>query len=192
VGDVLLLGGHPKVTRHKVGYVPQLKNFNRSYGATAEEVLVAALRGSWPFWIRGAERDVVADALRQVDGLSLLHRDLKVLSGGEIQRVFLARAMIIEPELLILDEPMAGVDAKGRAGMFELLSEIRTKKSVTVVLITHNEALVSQLADRVIIMEGGRVVGWGLPEHVMSIDKLRQVAFFGHDHETAMASCEEG
>lgn len=186
VGQVKLLGGSPLKTRRRVGYVPQLKTFNRNYPATVEDVLVAGLRGSWPIWTKRSERDWAADCLQRVGGLPLLDKDMNVLSGGETQRVFMARALITKPEVLVLDEPMAAVDTKGRASMFELLASLRKGGSITIVLITHSDVLVSQLSDRVIFLEKGRLVGWGTPAEVMTIDPLREVAFFGHDHEAAI------
>lgn len=186
VGRVTLLGGDPLKTRKRVGYVPQLKTFNRNYPATVEEVLVAALRGRWPLWIRRKERDLAAATLQSVGGITLLDKDVSVLSGGELQRVFMARALIGNPEILVLDEPMAAVDTKGRVGMFDLLAELRSQRSITIVLITHSDQIVTQLSDRVIFLERGRLVGWGRPQEVLSIDELRDVAFFGHDHEAAI------
>lgn len=185
-GQVRLLGAPPLKTRRRVGYVPQLKSFNRGFPATVEDVLVASMRGSWPLWSRRSERDDAAHALQTVDALPLLDKDLSVLSGGELQRVFVARALLGQPEVLVLDEPMAAVDSSGRATMLELLRRLKMTKQVAIVLITHSDAIVSELADRVIFLEKGRLVAWGSPDQVLDIDELKNVAFFGHDHEAAI------
>ena len=189
-GTVKLLGEAPLLSRWQVGYVPQLKTFSRNYPATVEDVLVAALRGSWPLLVRKFERDKAAVALRRVGGLTLIDKDIGVLSGGELQRVFLARALVSNPQILVLAEPMAAVDSKGRAGMFELLAGLRDGHEITIVLITHSDAIVSELSDRVMFLEKGRLVGWGTPAEVMTIESLREVAFFGHDHEAAIHGAE--
>ena len=191
VGKIILLGGDPSETRHKVGYVPQLKAFNRGFPATVEDVLVAAIRGAWPLFRRGGERDRAAAALQRVGGLTLLDKDISVLSGGELQRVFVARALLQDPELLVLDEPLAAIDTKGRAQLMDLMGELRAAKKITILLITHSEPVVRSLADRVIFLDKGHLVGWGETSRMLAIDELRDVAFIGHDHESAIHG-EEG
>ena len=191
VGRVTLLSGEPKNTRYKVGYVPQLKTFNRNFPAIVEDVLVAAMRGSWPLFRRSGERDQAAAALQRVGGLTLLDKDVGVLSGGELQRVFMARALLQKPELLVLDEPLAAIDTHGRSQLMDLMEELRASRSMAILLITHSEPVVRRLADRVIFLEKGRMVGWGSADEMLSIDELRAVAFFGHDHESVIHG-EEG
>lgn len=191
VGQVRLLGGDPIVTRKRVGYVPQLKAFNRNTPATVEDVLVAAMRGAWPFFAKRGERDKAAFALQRVGGLTLLDKDIGVLSGGELQRVFMARALLQNPEVLVLDEPLAAIDTDGRSKLMDLMDELRKSEMMTILLITHSEAVVRHLGDRAIFIERGWLVGWGRVDEMLSIDSLREVAFFGHDHESAIHA-EEG
>jgi zinc transport system ATP-binding protein len=186
VGKIILLGGEPSKTRHNVGYVPQLKAFNRSFPATVEDVLVAAIRGAWPLFRRVGERDRAAAALQRVGGLTLLDKDISVLSGGELQRVFVARALLQDPLLLVLDEPLAAIDTKGRAQLMDLMGELKADKKITILLITHSELVVRSLADRVIFLDKGHLVGWGETSRMLAIDELRDVAFIGHDHESAI------
>jgi zinc transport system ATP-binding protein len=190
VGQVRLLGGRPIHSRTKVGYVPQLKAFNRSVPATVEDVLIAGLRGRWPLFVRRGERDEAAQALQRVGGLTLLDRDIGQLSGGELQRVFVARALLQKPSLLVLDEPLAAIDTSGRMRLMDLMEELRRQQALSLLLITHSEAVVRRLGDRAIFLEKGRLVGWGTVEEMLSIEELREVAFFGHDHETAIHADE--
>lgn len=191
VGRVLLFGAEPSKTRHLIGYVPQQKAFNRNFPATVEDVLIAAMRGRWPLFRRSQEREIAATSLQRVGGLTLLDKDIGVLSGGELQRVFMARALMQNPKMLILDEPLAAIDTKGRAQLMDLLAELRSEGKLSVLLITHSEPVVRKLADRVIFIEKGRIVGWGEVNQMLAIDELRDVAFFGHDHESVIHG-EEG
>jgi zinc transport system ATP-binding protein len=191
VGKVSLVGKHPSRSRHLVGYVPQLKAFNRNFPATVEDVLVASVRGSWPLFCSKRERDRAAEMLDKVGGLSLLDKEIAVLSGGELQRVFMAKALIKDPRLLILDEPLAAIDTKGRARLMDLMDELRATKSLSILLITHSEPVVRRLADRVIFIERGEIVGWGDASEMLAVDSMRDVAFFGHDHESVIHG-EEG
>ena len=190
IGQVRLLGGAPINTRSNVGYVPQLKAFNRNVPATVEDVLIAAIRGAWPLFSRRDERDEAAHVLQRVGGLTLLDRDIGQLSGGELQRVFMARALLQKPKLLVLDEPLAAIDTNGRSRLMDLMDELRTDAKLSLLLITHSEAVVRRLGDRAIFLEKGRLVGWGTVDQMLSIDSLREVAFFGHDHETAIHADE--
>jgi len=191
IGRVTLLGARPAETRHRVGYVPQLKAFNRNVPATVEDVLISGMRGAWPLFSRRGERDSAAAVLQRVGGLTLIDKDISVLSGGELQRVFMARALLQNPELLILDEPLAAIDTVGRGRLMDLMDELRSSGKVSLLLITHSEAVVRRLGDRAIFLEKGRLVGWGTIDEMLSIETLREVAFFGHDHESAIHG-EEG
>jgi zinc transport system ATP-binding protein len=135
------------------------------------------------------ERELARRALARVGGERLLDTPLRGLSGGEMQRVFLARAVVDEPELLLLDEPTAGVDARGRAEFLDLLAGIAARDDLAAVLVTHSESAVRRLADRVVYLDR-RVLAWGAPEDVLSREWERG-AFGGHDHDApARLLCE--
>lgn len=180
--------------RHAIGYVPQRKSFERDFPARAVDVIVAALRGNWPCRIRPGERARARAILDRVGGGLLLDRPLAGLSGGEIQRVFLARALITEPTLVLLDEPTAGVDARGRAELLELLASLSRSREVSVILVTHDLAAVARTAERVVYLEAGRILGWGLPGELIGPESLTALtaltAFQGRDHHAQAAGGE--
>jgi ABC-type Mn2+/Zn2+ transport system ATPase subunit len=180
-GAIEVLGQPPGEGRRRVGYLPQAKGFNPGFPARAVEMILANRRGSWPVRIPATEREAARRALARVGGERLLDAPLRGLSGGEMQRVFLARAVVNEPELLLLDEPTAGVDARGRSEFLDLLAGIAAREDLAAVLVTHSEAAVRRLADRVVYLDR-RVSAWGPPEDVLSREWERD-AFRGHDHE---------
>lgn len=116
----------------------------------------------------GREDDDVAALLARV-GLSRAHaeRAPHALSGGEKQRVCLARALATDPELLVLDEPVAALDASVQAQVLELLRTLRDERGLTYVLVTHDLAIVAWIADRVLVLDAGRVVEEGSPTDVL-------------------------
>jgi ABC-type Mn2+/Zn2+ transport system ATPase subunit len=165
-GSVRIFGRTPSEARSQVGYVPQRTAFDRDFPATCGELVVANLRGSWPMRLREAERAVARATLRRVGGEHLLDRDLSRLSGGENQRAFLARALVREPSLLLLDEPTAGVDAQGRAEFLELLTGIAREGRVACLLVTHNRTTVEKVSRRVFYLDR-RVVAEGSATEVL-------------------------
>ena len=177
IGDEGVEAGH-----HKIGYVPQRKGFDRDFPARAVDLIVAALRGRWPVRITEAERERARATLAKLGGERLLDKPLAALSGGETQRVFLARALITDPTLVILDEPTAGVDARGRGELLELMMHISRSDELAAILVTHNLAAVAQTAERIVYIEAGRVLCWGLPGELLGQASLTALAFQGRDH----------
>ena len=189
-GEIEVLGARPGAAASAVGYLPQAKGFNAAFPAHVADVIVANRRGAWPVRVRTADREAARAALGRVGGEPLLDAPLRGLSGGELQRVYLARALVNEPALLLLDEPTAGVDARGRAEFLDLLAGLAARGDFAAVLVTHNAAAVRRLARRVVYLDG-RVRAWGAPSEVLDRDWGR-TAFSGRDHEGAPASpCED-
>jgi ABC-type Mn2+/Zn2+ transport system ATPase subunit len=166
----------------KIGYVPQRKGFDRDFPARAVDLIVAALRGRWPVHIRPEERARAKAVLAKIGGERLLDKPLSGLSGGETQRVFLARALINDPSIIILDEPTAGVDARGRGELLELMTSLSRSDELAAILVTHNLAAVAQTAERIVYIEAGKVLCWGLPQELLGQESLTALAFQGRDH----------
>ncbi|MDQ3032820.1 MAG: ABC transporter ATP-binding protein [Myxococcota bacterium] len=166
-GSIEILGKPAHEGRHAVGYVPQRKSFDRDFPARAIDLIVANIRGTWPFRITPHERERARKVLRRVGGEVLLERPIASLSGGETQRVFLARALVNDPALLILDEPTAGVDVKGRAEFLELLAEVSASDELAAILVTHNLAAIARTAERVVYLSDGHLTAWGLPHELL-------------------------
>jgi ABC-type Mn2+/Zn2+ transport system ATPase subunit len=181
-GRISIGGEDVAAGHHAIGYVPQRKSFDRDFPARAVDLIVAALRGRWPWKIRAEERARARAVLAKLGGERLLDKPLSGLSGGEAQRVFLARALINDPKLLILDEPTAGVDARGRGELLELLTHISRSDELAAILVTHNLAAVSQTAERIVYIEAGRVLCWGLPDELLGQASLTALAFQARDH----------
>jgi ABC-type Mn2+/Zn2+ transport system ATPase subunit len=185
-GDIKIGGQDVAAGHHKVGYVPQRKAFDRDFPARAIDLIVAALRGKWPAKINADERERARAVLQKIGGERLLDKPLSGLSGGETQRVFLARALITDPSLVILDEPTAGVDAKGRGELLDLMTSISRSDELAAILVTHNLAAVAQTAERIVYVEAGRLLCWGLPNELLGQQSLTALAAFqGRDHYAA-------
>jgi zinc transport system ATP-binding protein len=142
-GEVLLFGGPVEKFREwgRVGYVPQrLETAQIDYPATTFEVVAQALyRGPNPLsFFRLDGRVKVVGALETVGVADLTKKKLSTLSGGQRQRVLLARALVREPDLLVLDEPVAGVDIAAEERFYTLLRRLNRERGITILMVTHD------------------------------------------------------
>lgn len=185
-GIVDVLGERPdRVDPARIGYVPQVKTMERAFPALAIELVVSGARRRWPARIRSAERDRALDVLNRVGAAHLWDRPLGALSGGELQRVFLARSLIRGPELVMLDEPAAGIDIAGASDLYELLEEYQRDHAATVLMVTHDWHVAYHHATDVLLLHRQQI-GYGVPKDVLTEANLRQA--FGHvGHAHTMA-----
>src|SRR5215467_824459 len=123
----------------------------------------------------------VSDALALVNLAGLEQRYPNELSGGQQQRVALARSLVVEPDILLLDEPLSNLDAKLRERMRTELKELQRRTGITFVYVTHDQAEALALSDRIAVMQLGRLQQFGSPDEVYTRPKNRIVAdFMGH------------
>jgi iron complex transport system ATP-binding protein len=120
------------------------------------------------------DRAAVIRALSACDVTDLAARDVTTLSGGELQRVRIARALAQEPTALVLDEPTASLDIRHQMAILELL-RTSADSGMTVVLVTHGLDMAARFADRMLLLSRGRVAAEGMPAEVLSAEVLREV-----------------
>ena len=141
-GEIRLFGKDSRTfkERHKIGFISQKANsFNSGFPATVQEVVASGLTkkmGLRRFYNR-QDLESVKKALASVGMESFLHRNIGELSGGQQQRIFIARALVSEPQLLVLDEPTVGVDVKNVQSFYELLGQLN-KQGMTLLMVTHD------------------------------------------------------
>jgi len=123
------------------------------------------------------DRDIVADVLGALDLRDVALRPLASLSGGESQRVFVARALAQEPSILLLDEPTTSLDVGRQQDVLELIESLRRDRGVTVVAALHDLSLAGQFADRLLLLHEGNQVAEGVPSEVLTEQVVRE--FFG-------------
>jgi ABC-type Mn2+/Zn2+ transport system ATPase subunit len=143
----------------RVGYVPQRETLDALYPLSGEAV---ARLGAWrdlPFWRLGGAREkaLTHDALAACRALDFAATRYAALSGGQRQRVLLARALATEPELLLLDEPTAGVDPEAERGILDLLAELRDTRGLSIWMVTHHVHTLGGRADRTLVVSDGDV-----------------------------------
>lgn len=161
----------PSERARRFGFLPQA--IPPAEGFAVFEVVLMGLYATLPArgWESREEWRAVARALRRVGAAGLLRRPFGELSGGEQRRVLLARAMVAEPRLLLLDEPLASLDPGFGLELLERLTELRAA-GTSMVLASHDLGLVRTLADRVILLREGRSLGTGSVPEMLTAERL--------------------
>jgi zinc transport system ATP-binding protein len=188
-GDVRLFGQaiSPK-TLGRVGYVPQKLMLEKSFALSVREFLALRLKQTrhWFWQSRTAVADKICPVLAEIGVETLLERPVASLSGGQLQRVLIAFSLLHEPELLLLDEPTAGVDTPGEQTFYELISSIHKRHQLTVVLVSHDLSMVFRHASWVYALNG-TICCEGTPAEVMNAESLKEaygihVSPYHHHH----------
>lgn len=167
-GSVLVFGQPPSRTvRRLIGYVPQSESINWSFPVTVMDVVLMGTYGRVGLFHNpnAVERAAAAEAIAQVGMQDYANVQIGQLSGGQQQRVFVARGLVQRPKLMLLDEPIAGVDATTQHAIFTLLERLK-HEGTTIIATTHDLSCVAEWFDRVLALNH-RVVAYGTPDEVL-------------------------
>ncbi len=153
VGTVRIFGLEPAVARHRglIGYVPQKVEAEMGFPLSVRQVVTLGAAWRTPAWRRvsAEHRRAVDTALDLCGAADFADRPIGTLSGGQTQRAMIARALAAEPRVLILDEPMVGIDALGQAQFADLLATIHRQRSITILIVSHDLRAIAAGSDRV-------------------------------------------
>lgn len=149
-GRVKVFGKHPEEGRKLIGYLPQYTFFDLNFPINVfDVVLMGRYKATFKNYSK-EDKEAATNALKIVGMLEFKDRQIGRLSGGQLQRVFVARAIAREPKLLLLDEPMANIDTEMQKSFYELLSEL--SKKMAIVLIAHDIGVVSVYVDKIVCL----------------------------------------
>ncbi|MCC9645298.1 ABC transporter ATP-binding protein [Rhodopirellula sp. JC740] len=173
-GRVEVFGEPYAKSRGRVGYVPQRESVDWDFPVDALDVVTMGLyrRLGWCMPVRKKHRDIARDALARVGIADLANRQISQLSGGQQQRTFLARALVQDADLYLMDEPLAAVDAATEAAIIDLLRQMRADGK-TAVVIHHDLQSVPDYFDYVVLLNM-RVVAAGKTEDVFTSENLQK------------------
>ena len=164
---------HRKMPR--IGYVPQSPTFDPGDPVTVADLFACCMSRRPAFLgMSKAMEETVLECLDRVHGRDLLHKRVGTLSGGELQRVLLALALEPLPNILILDEPLSGVDVEGMEVLMDMLDEIRKKYDLSILMTTHDFGSLGRYADQVVLIDHA-LLKQGRPEDVLNSDEFRRV-----------------
>lgn len=158
----------------RIGYVPQSPSFDPSDPVSVAD-LFACCMSKRPAFLGLAKsmRQTVLECLERVHGEDLIDKRVGTLSGGELQRVLLALALEPLPNILILDEPLSGVDIEGMENLMDMLDEIRKTYDLSILMTTHDFSMLPRYADQVVLIDRGIRIQ-GTPEEVLDSMEFHQ------------------
>jgi zinc transport system ATP-binding protein len=148
-GEVRVMGRPPLEVRRELGYVPQHPEFRRDFPVTVREtVLMGRLGDTGVFGgYRKKDREIADRVMQETEVADLAARRISTLSGGQLQRVLVARALASQPRILILDEPTANIDLRVESDIFDLLRELNRR--MTIIVVSHDVGFISRYVSRV-------------------------------------------
>ena len=157
-----------RTRKPKIGYVPQSPAFDPGDPVTVADLFACCMSKRPAFCgLSKKMQEKVLECLERVHGQDLIHKRVGVLSGGELQRVLLALALEPLPNILILDEPLSGVDVEGMESLMEMLDELRETYDLSILMTTHDFATLPRYADQVVLIDH-KVVCQGKPLEVLA------------------------
>lgn len=183
-GAVQLLGGPMGKFKdwHKIGFVSQKANtFNKGFPATVFEVVSTGLTAKVGYFrfFNKKHKEKIIQAIDQVGMLEYVHENIGNLSGGQQQRIFIARALVNDPQLLILDEPTVGVDYENVQRFYELLHRLNDERNITLLLVTHDTGTITEHATDIVCLNK-TLHFHGKPEEYTSLTEKDLSVFYGH------------
>ncbi len=178
-GSVAVFGAPPPPDHRRIGYVPQIESVNWAFPVSVFDVVLMGRYGKLGLFRRPGEDDRrrTMSALEEVGMADRAASQIGQLSGGQQQRVFVARALVQDPDLMLLDEPIAGVDATSQHAIFTLLEE-RQKRGMTILATTHDLSCVTTWFDKVLCLNH-RVIAYGPPAETLN-DATLSATFGSH------------
>ena len=158
--------------RIRIGYVPQSINIDPAIPVSVADLL-GVYHGKRPVFFPG-DRDEITKALEVFDAADLIDQPVGRLSGGQLQRVLLANAIMGDPDLLLLDEPVSGIDKVGMDIFYDKISYLKEHFDLAVVLVSHDLDYVAKYADKVILLEES-IIKSGTPREVYASEEFASV-----------------
>jgi ABC-type Mn2+/Zn2+ transport system ATPase subunit len=178
-GELRVLGRDQRAARRLVAYVPQRSEVERDFPITVREVVRLGRHGErgWLRRLRAGDHAIVEEALERTGITHLANRPVDALSGGQLQRTFVARALAQDRPVLVLDEPFVGIDAATEATLFELLEQLRDQGR-SIIVVHHDLEDVRERFDHCVLLDG-RLLDEGPPSEVLDAERVF-ATFSGH------------
>ncbi len=173
-GNILFSVPGTRKAKARIGYVPQSPTFDPGDPVSVADLFGCCLSRKPAFLGHSkAQRELILECLERVHGADLIDKRVGTLSGGELQRVLLALALEPLPNILILDEPLSGVDIEGMTNLMDMLDEIRKTYDLSILMTTHDFSMLPKYADWVVLIDHAVKIQ-GQPRQVLDSPEFRQ------------------
>lgn len=171
--------GHVHIYEESIGYVPQHLNKDEYSPMTVQELFSLKIKGANFWWGLKSNEQAIKEVLARANVEYVYGRQVRHLSGGEFQRVMIAYALIGNPGLLILDEPISGIDIHGALAFFDLLEKINKEQGVTIIMISHDLDVVYKYATKVLCLNK-KLLCQGVPSDVLTKEAIEKTFSVKH------------
>lgn len=172
-----------KVASGTIGYVPQIKTIDRTFPANALELVLSGINHSWVAMKSKQDMRKAMESLELVGAADLAKKQISSLSGGQLQRVYLARCFVAEPKILLLDEPATGIDLVCESSINSIIEEYNRKKGITVIMVTHDWSAAYHHTKYVLLLNKKQIY-YGSPDEAFTdINLQKTFSHLGHHHK---------
>ncbi len=168
--------------KSKIAYVPQIKTLDRTFPAIALELVLSGLKKSWSFIVGKEDRLKAYNIMEKLSISHVANRQLNELSGGELQRVYLARCLITNPSILMLDEPATGIDLVCEKSVNNIISEYNRDFNTTIIMVTHDWSAAYHHTNYTLLLNKKQVFFGESHKAFTDINLQNTFSHIGHDH----------
>ena len=177
-GEIEILGKKINEVLENISYVPQRFAFDKTFPITVAEFMELSFR-------KGVNKKIVNERLQEVDMLKFTNYLLGSLSGGQLQRVLIARSLLNNPKILFWDEPASGIDIGGEKTFYQLAKHLNEVHKITIILVSHELDIVYKFANQVICLNK-KLICQGVPEKILTSESIKElygpVSLYKHEH----------
>lgn len=165
-----------------IAYVPQIKTLDRSFPAIAIELVVSGLRKCWTWKINKEDKELALDILEKVSASDFAYKKLDELSGGELQRVYLARSLVRKPRILLLDEPATGIDLVCEMSINKIINDYNKNYGTTIIMVTHDWSAAYHHTNHVLMINKNQIYFGDSHNAFTELNLQKTFSQMGHKH----------
>jgi zinc transport system ATP-binding protein len=181
-GEISIFNENISKNTSQIAYVPQIKTLDRTFPAIALELVLSGLQRSWSYKINKEDKHKALEILEKLSAADVAHKQLNKLSGGELQRVYLARCLITNPSILLLDEPATGIDLVCEKSVNQIISEYNRVYNTTILMVTHDWSAAYHHTNYTLLLNKQQIF-FGDSKSAFTDNNLqRTFSHLGHDH----------